>query len=48
MSIERQNVEKTKTKTETIIILQESPPSTGNETTVEKEVTGLFIVGQRN
>ena len=43
---ERQTVGETKTTTETIIGLQEIPASTGNATTVEKEVTGLFIVGR--
>ena len=46
-STERQNVGETKTKTEITIRLQESPTSTGNATTVEKEVTGLMVVGQR-
>ena len=49
MSTERQNVGETEIKM-TIkmkIILQEIPTSMGNETTVEKDVTRLLIVGQR-
>ena len=48
MSTERHNVGETEIKMtiEMTIILQEIPASTGNETTVEKEVTWLLIVGQ--
>ena len=49
MAIENQTVGETeiKTTTETSIRLQESPASTGNATPVEKEATGLLIVGRR-
>ena len=37
---------KTKTKKETTIILEKIPDSTGNETAMVKEVTGLLIFGR--
>ena len=43
---ERQTVGETKMKIEMTIRLKESPASTGIETTVVKEVTGLLIVGR--
>ena len=43
---ERQTVGETKMKIEMTIRLKESPVSTGNVTTVVKEVTGMLIVGR--
>ena len=52
MATERQNVGEAgiKATTETTIRLQESPTSTGNAITAEKEATGMFIVrrGKKN
>ena len=43
---ERQTVGETKTKIEMTKRLKEIPASTGNVTTVVKEVTGLLIIGR--
>ena len=44
---EHQTVGETRTKIKTSIRLQEIPASTGNATTVERDTTGLLIVGRR-
>ena len=46
-SIDHQTVGETKTKLEATISLKEIPASTGNGTTMVKEVMGQLIVGRR-